>query len=328
MMRISAFATLLLSFYGPAAFSDEPPAKPAAPVGQDIVVCGQRFPTGAPVVLWSDPGGYDAYSLVPRFAPPESQPADKKKPRYNSRAAALSPDQAARVEKEGWDLPTLQSVVDQFVIHFDVCGTSRRCFQVLQDDRGLSVHFMLDLDGTIYQTLDLKERAWHATKSNTRSVGIEIANMGAYAPKGKNPFDRWYTRGKDGEALITIPDALGKDSQRDKGAILRSIRNEPVEGKIHGQDLIQYDLTPQQYDSLAKLTAALHKAFPKLENDYPRDKDGKLLLRVLSDEEWDNYHGVLGHYHVQTNKVDPGPAFQWDRISGKPEAADRGRAEQ
>ena len=24
--------------------------------------------------------------------------------------------------------------------------------------------------------------------------------------------------------------------------------------------------------------------------------------------------GILGHYHVQQNKVDPGPAFQWDRV--------------
>jgi len=38
-----------------------------------------------------------------------------------------------------------------------------QCFKVLHDHRDLSVHFMLDLDGTIYQTLDLKERAWHAT---------------------------------------------------------------------------------------------------------------------------------------------------------------------
>jgi hypothetical protein len=27
-----------------------------------------------------------------------------------------------------------------------------------------------------------------------------------------------------------------------------------------------------------------------------------------------SYHGVLGHYHVQTNKTDPGPAMQWDRV--------------
>jgi hypothetical protein len=26
---------------------------------------------------------------------------------------------------------------------------------------------------------------------------------------------------------------------------------------------------------------------------------------------------VLGHYHVQTNKVDPGPALQWDYVIGE-----------
>ena len=41
------------------------------------------------------------------------------------------------------------------------------------------MHFLLDLDGTIYQTLDLKERALHVGASNTRSVGVEIANLGA-----------------------------------------------------------------------------------------------------------------------------------------------------
>ncbi len=40
------------------------------------------------------------------------------------------------------------------------------------------------------QTLDLKERAWHASTANTRSIGIEIANIGAY-PKTE-PFKRWY----------------------------------------------------------------------------------------------------------------------------------------
>ena len=27
-----------------------------------------------------------------------------------------------------------------------------------------------------------------------------------------------------------------------------------------------------------------------------------------------NYGGLMGHYHVQTNKTDPGPAFDWDRL--------------
>jgi len=29
------------------------------------------------------------------------------------------------------------------------------------------------------------------------------------------------------------------------------------------------------------------------------------------------YEGVLGHYHVQTDKTDPGPALQWDYVIGE-----------
>src|SRR3954454_678792 len=37
--------------------------------GDEIVVCGQLYHTTAPVVLWTDPGGYDAYRLERRFVP-------------------------------------------------------------------------------------------------------------------------------------------------------------------------------------------------------------------------------------------------------------------
>ena len=37
--------------------------------GDEIVVCGQLYHTTAPVVLWMDPGGYDAYRLERRFVP-------------------------------------------------------------------------------------------------------------------------------------------------------------------------------------------------------------------------------------------------------------------
>ena len=70
------------------------------------------------------------------------------------------------------------TVVDQFVIHFDAVGTSRWCFQVLHDERRLNLHFMLDLDGTIYQTLDIKESARHATIANGRWIRIEVTNIG------------------------------------------------------------------------------------------------------------------------------------------------------
>jgi hypothetical protein len=30
-----------------------------------------------------------------------------------------------------------------------------------------------------------------------------------------------------------------------------------------------------------------------------------------------DYHGVLGHYHIQAEKSDPGPALQWDYVIGE-----------
>lgn len=297
------------------------PGTPLLRTGDEIMVCGQLFHTGAPVVLWTDPGGYDAYRVDRRFVPIEEagwkateKAGGVNSPnRYSARTRGLSPEMAEKV-RGGWELKDLQNVVDQFVIHFDVCGTSKRCFQVLHDSRGLSVHFMLDVDGTLYQTLDLKESAWHATISNNRSIGIEIANMGAYAPKAKNPFSLWYEKDSDGKTIMKIPGGLEKSGIRNPPSPIRPDRNEPVAGNVQGQDLIQYDLTPQQYETIAKLTATLCTVFPKIKLDYPRDSNGELLPQKLTEEAFAGYQGILGHYHVQKNKIDPGPAFQWDRL--------------
>ncbi len=291
--------------------------------GDEIVACGQLIHTTAPVKLWTDPGGYDAYRIDHRFGPlPPSTPASRdQKPeelkplrRFGARRASLTPEQAERVRGGGWDLPLLQEKVDQFVLHFDACGTSRKCFEVLHDERGLSVQFMLDLDGTIYQTLDLKEAAWHATKANGRSIGIEIANIGTFKDADADRSARWYARDDDGRTRIVLPDPSLVPTRPPGAEPLRPIRDRPVTGNIQGQNLAQYDLTPQQYDSLIKLTAALCKTFPKITCDYPRDAQGQLVPRKLADDDYLRYRGILGHYHVQANKVDPGPAFQWDRL--------------
>ncbi|HTD66967.1 MAG TPA: peptidoglycan recognition family protein [Candidatus Limnocylindria bacterium] len=319
LFNIAAFvvATLLSGCMNP---------RPGAIVlrnGDEIVVAGQSVHTGTPVVLWMDPDGYDAYRVERRFAPFDQSAwetshvavAELKTPnRYGLRQHALTPEQIEKVRGGGWDLPLLQEVVDQFVIHFDASGTSRQCFKVLHDMRDLSVHFMLDLDGTIYQTLDAKERAWHATSSNTRSVGIEIANPGAFPLRDTNALERWYATDADGRTRIRLPKSLGDGGIRTTNFVGRPARNELVVGKIQGQQLKQYDFTPEQYRALIHLTAALCKVFPKIRCDYPRDASGRLLREKLPEDELNHYQGVLGHYHVQKNKVDPGPAFQWDYV--------------
>ena len=244
-------------------------------------------------------------------------------PDYYDRAFAnpttrpLSPEEFEKVRNGEWTLEALQQRVDQFVLHYDVAGTSAYCFQILHDSRDLSVHFMLDLDGTIYQTLDLKERAFHGSQSNDRSIGIEIANIGSYRTSGETqaPLQAWYKKDENGQTYISIPERRGgMNSQRTKPKILRPARNEAVVGEIQGGPQRMYDLTPQQYAALIKLTAALGDVFPKITLDYPKDANGKLITRTLDDIAWGKYQGVLGHYHVQSNKSDPGAAFQWDYV--------------
>jgi hypothetical protein len=117
--------------------------------GDEIVVAGRYFHTGAPVVLWTDPGGYDAYRTEKRFAKwsesawralsPEGKTSGHPETpaRYNTRFAPaadgstrqvfgdgpLSQEELDRVRGGGWDLSLVQDKVDQFVIHYDVCGT-------------------------------------------------------------------------------------------------------------------------------------------------------------------------------------------------------------
>jgi len=300
------------------------PGTIASRKGDEIVVAGRFVHTGTPVVLWMDPAGYDAYRVERRFSPFTEYDWDASRAairslttpnRYGLRNVVLTEEQIEIVKGGGWELALLQEVVDQFVIHYDGSGTSRQCFRVLHDQRGLSAHFLLDLDGTIYQTLDLKEKAWHATTSNSRSIGVEIANIGAYPAGGRmNPFGEWYQKEPDGRTRLVIPARFGDGGIRTPGFIGHPARPDPVTGSIQSQQLQQYDLTPEQYRALIRLTATLCTLFPNLRCDYPRDNAGNLITTKLSDEELDRYQGLLGHYHIQNNKVDPGPAFQWDHV--------------
>ena len=342
---ITVACLLVLAIAMPGCQINKPKAaQPLERKGDEIVIAGQYFHTGAPVVLWTDPGGYDAYRTERRFVPWEQasfertarEVKDVDSPsrygiRFAPRSAStapttaattqpagrrLTPEQFEQVRGGGWPLDLMQEKVDQFVYHYDVAANSRGCFRILHDIRGLSVHFMLDHDGTIYQTLDVKERAFHATKANDRSVGIEIANIGAY-PLNSKTLDEWYRKDEKGKVRLVLPawaTKTGGEPWRTPNFVARPARQEAVIGNVQGRDYRMYDLTPQQYDSLIKLTAALCSALPNLKCDYPRDENGKLITRALSDEQWQSYKGLLGHFHVQTNKQDPGPAFQWDKV--------------
>jgi N-acetyl-anhydromuramyl-L-alanine amidase AmpD len=306
------------------------PGDEAPRAGDEIMVCGRRFHTGAPVVLWTDPDGYDAYRVSRRFSPPETRPTHPEAGcdtanRYGVRPLDALPEaDAERVRANGWDVPALGQLVDKFVIHYDVCGTSRQCFRILHDVRGLSVHFMLDVDGTIYQTLDLKERARHSGPANDRSVGVEIAQIGAYDPddrKDRALLDAWYKKDETGRIRVHLPMHLGDPHLRVRDFVPRPAREAPLVGEIQGRRLMQFDFTEEQYRSLIQLTATLCTVLPKIRPEAPRGPDGTVRTAVLAEAELSAFGGLVGHYHLTTSKIDPGPAFDWQRVIAGARAA-------
>ncbi len=280
-----------------------------------VIAAGTPFPCQAPVLTFQDMGGYNGYAEhcwfdVDIAAPKRPVAGCEGVQRYGRRKLSASPLPPAPSDAIApLALAELQEGVDQFVIHFDVCVNSRRCFEVLHDHRGLSVHFLLDLDGTVYQTLDLRERARHATIANDRSIGIEIAHIGAYAKVEE--LEKWYTVDAEGRRFSG---AGLEQGLRTPGFIARPARAERFVGNYNGTVVYQYDFTEAQYRSLVALTRTLCRIFPKLRLEVPRDGSGAVRTEALSPAEFQAWSGLIGHHHIQKNKTDPGPAFDWDRL--------------
>lgn len=284
------------------------PPTPVRSKGQ-IIACGRRFPVDARVVPWFEPPYFDAYSLDSRFRDSELEAIQGM--RYGTLRTLGGGPIEERLARDPNDFDALREAVDLFVLHYDVCGTSRMCFDVLHDQRKLSVHFLLDVDGTIYQTLDLRERAWHAAKANSRSIGVEIAQIGAW-PLGDDTLDEWYPVDRGGPRLA-LPARIPRGPLASE-LEARPIRAERIRGTINGNELEQHDFTSAQYRSLAALTKSLCRVFPRIEPVVPRQVGGKVAMDALSEAEYERFSGILGHFHVTTRKVDPGPAFDWERL--------------
>lgn len=273
----SIFPSLLLALlaFGPSTAAA--PAPPHPTRGTAIIAAGQAFDVGRTVVLWNDEQGFNAYER--RCIDQSGGCCDFDSERYGIRKGLVTRS-----------LENLQSIVSQFVLHFDGCVNSRSCFKSMHNRTrpgggtgcGLSAHFMIDTDGTIYQTLDLAERAYHAEQENSISVGVEICNRGRYNPTemAKLPAE-WRTRP----------------------------RRDVV---INGFKYNAYEFRPEQYESIVALTRTLLRIFPKLKPEVP-ERNGEVLMETLINPL--DFHGIVGHLHVDLDKQkwDPG-ALDWKRI--------------
>ena len=165
--------------------------------------------------------------------------------------------------------------VTMFVNHWDVCLSAESCAKVIEK-RGISVHFNIDNDGTIYQLLDTQHAAWQAGNRtvNHCSVGVEISN--AYYQK----YQSWYEKNGFG------PRPVWSDVE------VHERKLKPFLGF--------YDV---QMEAAAALWKAIHDAYG-IPLDCPRDSNGKMLKTVDPSVPSGEFQGVVHHFHVTKRKID------------------------
>lgn len=148
-----------------------------------ICVNGNLYDIGVKTVRWDNPKGFNAYSTKPFTTTSEDRKTGKttqktvQGKRYQARKSGLLS-------------------INQFMLHHTGGFSVGPCFETLHNQRKLSVHFILDEDGTIYQTLDVKECAWHGGSHNNQSVGVECVlypdadnNSGMYSPDRQKKYN-------------------------------------------------------------------------------------------------------------------------------------------
>ena len=251
----------------------------------NLIVCGRSYQIDWPLVNWYDNPSFSAYYKgcykgKSGAAPTSPYPFSPAK----GLGQMLTRFRERRLMGGTKDLKRLQEIIRQFVIHHDGCQSSADCFHVLHDERGLSVHFLIDNDGTIYQTLDLVEGAFHATGVNEISVGVELCNRGKVELDGPEFYKRKF--------------GINRDIAR---------------VQIHRSNYEMWAYTPGQYGAMFALGKALSKILPNLPQVFP-EYNGYILPTWMAEPR--GFAGYLGHYHVTNQKWDPG-AFDFKLLCQK-----------
>ena len=165
--------------------------------------------------------------------------------------------------------------IKNIVTHFDVCLSAESCFKVL-NRKGISSHFVVDNDGTIFQMVDPQHEAWHAGKRlwNKRAIGVDISNA-IYLK-----YQRWYEQKGFGKRPV--------------------LRDVPVHGTKVKDCLGFYPVQIQAYKALIKTLCDRYD----IPVQCPTNVDGTLFRAVYDPAVRGTYRGVVNHFHLTRGKWD------------------------
>lgn len=186
----------------------------------------------------------------------------------------------ATVEPSDYDKAL--GLIDLVILHDSRTHTAREAFNNLAR-RHKSTHFVVDYDGTVYQTLDLGWEADHTDISSVdrRSVSVDLVNP---VTTERPPMHE------------------GADE-----AHRRPLSNFV---HIHGREHQHWGYTKAQWTSMLALIEGLVARLPALTPDLPLTEGGEVVMTSLPAHA-ESFKGVLGHLHVSRRALDPGAGFDW-----------------
>lgn len=181
--------------------------------------------------------------------------------------------------KRDVDLNELRKQIDSFVLHHSVTYTAKQTYNALLG-RNLSVNFIIgddNIDGvaTIYQCLDIKDAGQSQTPFNNRAPGVEISYH----------VEAWSKPGLYSDHNVKV---MGVQP------------HQVVTDTVHGSTLKVFAPTDAQVKAVVNLLVGFCNAFPAVNCAFPKGPDGKVARTLVR-----NPHGLLAHFQITTNKIDP-----------------------
>jgi hypothetical protein len=173
-------------------------------------------------------------------------------------------------------IETYERVPSMIVTHWDAALSAESCYRILKK-RGISSHFVIDNDGTIYQMVDTQHVGWHAGNRavNNKSIGIDFSN--AYYPKYQDFYEK-------------------------RGHGPRPVLSDSV---VHGRKLKPHlGYYPVQIEAYKALLECLTNYYHSIPLQYPTDENGELITGVVESAKEADFKGVVCHYHLTNKKID------------------------
>lgn len=240
-----------------------------------IIIDGRLFDIGVRVVKWHEKEGFSGYDVSTVLV----KERDERSEGYTVRRI-----RGARYGKrrDGYNSIT------QFMFHHtggDGDGAAR-VYDTLHNKRRLSVHFVIDDDGTVFQFLDPFAKAWHAGSHNNCSVGVEM-NLFPLVNKKTNYYSE------------------------KRNARTNNVHHEIGEQLRNGQKYRCFQMPEKQVDSGARLAAGVWAGLYKVTGEerftetplFPSTDIGSIHSSAFKGAR--DHVGLIGHFQATRRKIDP-----------------------